>query len=87
MATPQQPLFAVLFPTAAAAQRFASRPREGTKAERLIEMLKRPRGVTADEVADTFGIQKKSAVSRISVETRKRGMRARFHKGRYRVES
>lgn len=57
----------------------------GTKAEQLIALIKRPEGVSVQELVDRFGVKPKSATARISVETRKRGLHAVITDGRYHV--
>lgn len=65
---------------------FGRRP-NGTKADQLIDLLKRPKGATIDEIVDTFGIKRNSAYARISVETRKRHLKVAHKDGRYRVHA
>lgn len=57
----------------------------GPKGDQLIRMLSRQRGATLEEVIDTFGIKKNSAYARISVESRKRGLKVEHVDGRYRI--
>lgn len=57
----------------------------GPRGDQLIELLSRPKGATLDEVIDTFGIKKNSAYARISVETRRRGLKVEHSDGHYKV--
>lgn len=56
-----------------------------SKGDQLIEMLRRPKGASLDEVIETFGIKKNSAYARISVETRRRGLHVEHANGRYHI--
>lgn len=56
-----------------------------SKADQLVDMLKRPKGVTLNEVIKTFGIKKNSAYARISVVARKAKLRVKHEGDRYLV--
>lgn len=60
-------------------------PATGTKADQLVAMLQRPQGASIAELVEAFGIQPHSATARISVETRRRGLKAKLADGRYTV--
>src|SRR5690606_24230884 len=63
-----------------------SRSSRSSKAELLIEMLLRPAGASMEELQEALGTQQHSIRAAISVETRKRGLRAVLENGRYRAE-
>jgi len=59
------------------------REQPSTKADRIISMLQAASGASAEDVAKALGIKKTSAVARISVETRKRGLTTTLVDGKY----
>lgn len=83
--TPEQRLqmLGLLLYGPAQSDRRAPAPEGNTKAEQLIQMLKRPQGTTLKEVMATFDIQRNSAYARISVVSRKHKLRVRHEGDRY----
>lgn len=66
----------------------APKPKRRTVGARLVEMLRRPGGVTIEEIMEAFGILTHSARAIISIEARKkRGLEVKLDRatGRYSI--
>ncbi|NMG39747.1 hypothetical protein GRZ55_10885 [Chelativorans sp. ZYF759] len=60
-------------------------PKPGSSAARIIELLRRPQGVSVEEAVAELGCKPISIKALISINSRRVGGRALFEEGRYRM--
>lgn len=70
---------------AAAMAEKAPKAKRVKRGDRIIEMMRRPEGVSLAELVAEFETKPHTCRAQISVETRKRGLKAVCLKGRYRI--
>lgn len=56
-----------------------------SRGDELEVLLRRPTGVSLDELAELWGIKRESAAATLSVQSRKRDLKVTRENGRYRI--
>ena len=87
---PQKPSAAAVAMKEAAAEMAekapkAEKPTKTKRGDRIIELMRRPEGVSIYELVAEFGTKPHTCRAQISVETRKRGLKAILIEGRYHI--